>query len=122
MAKILIIEDSSYQRRKIARVLQAEGHEVVQATNGREGVEMVASTGPDLILLDLIMPEMDGIEVLQELSGQGSEIPTIVHTADIQETTRAACLELGAVAFVNKPARADDLREVVQRVLGSLAG
>ena len=119
MAKILSIEDSAYQRRKIARILLAQGHEVVQATNGREGVEMVASTSPDCILLDLIMPEMGGMEVLQELSGQGSRVPVIVLTADIQETTRAACKELGAAAFVNKPPQENELGGAIERVLSS---
>lgn len=103
MAQILVIDDSIYQRGQIRRALEPEGHELLEATNGREGLEMVDTSRPDCILLDLIMPETSGLEVLQILHDQRSNVPVIVLTADIQERTRQQCLELGATAFINKP-------------------
>jgi CheY-like chemotaxis protein len=112
MARILVIEDSMYQRTKITKVLETEGHLVLTASNGREGLLTAASSEPDCVLLDLIMPEMGGLEVLQELYDKKLSLPVIVHTADIQETTRQHCLELGAIAFINKPLKPEELLEV----------
>ena len=121
MARILIIEDSSYQRAKICRILETETHEVLQATNGREGLQMILKNTPDCIFLDLIMPEIGGLEVLQNLRDWGLSIPVIVLTADIQETTRRHCLELGATAFVNKPAQETEFRAALAQALSSSA-
>ena len=121
MARILIIEDSSYQRAKICRILETETHEVLQATNGREGLQMILKNTPDCIFLDLIMPEMGGLEVLQNLHDWGSSVPVIVLTADIQETTRQHCLELGATAFVNKPPQEAEFRAALAQALSSSA-
>ena len=122
MAQILIIEDSTYQRSKICRVLQTEGYELLEAANGHEGLKMTVINTPDCILLDLVMPEMGGVEVLQVLHDQGTNIPVIVLTADIQETTRQQCLELGAMAFINKPVQQDKLRNAIAKALGSKGG
>jgi twitching motility two-component system response regulator PilH len=119
MARILVIEDSMYQRTKITKVLESEGHLVLAASNGREGLLTAASSEPDCVLLDLIMPEMGGLEVLQELYDKKLSLPVIVHTADIQETTRQHCLELGAIAFINKPLKPEELLEAVQRALAA---
>ena len=119
MARILVIEDSMYQRTKITKVLETEGHLVLTASNGREGLLTAASSEPDCVLLDLIMPEMGGLEVLQELYDKKLSLPVIVHTADIQETTRQHCLELGAIAFINKPLKPEELLEAVQRALAA---
>ncbi len=122
MAQILVIDDSIYQRGQIRRALEPEGYELLEAANGREGLEMVATSRPDCILLDLIMPETGGLEVLQVLHGQGSNVPVIVLTADIQERTRQQCLELGATAFINKPLQGDELVNAIKPVLDSQEG
>jgi CheY-like chemotaxis protein len=121
MSQILIIEDSLYQRAKTKHLLEAAGHQVLQAANGREGLLMAASGQPACILLDLIMPEMGGIEVLEELRRHGAHIPVIVVSADIQESTQRQCLELGAVAFVNKPPQPHELETAVTAALATSA-
>lgn len=70
---------------------------------------MAASGEPDCILLDLIMPKIGGGEVLREFHSKHFSLSVIIHTADIQESTKQECLDLGAVAFLNKPARKEDL-------------
>ena len=121
MSQILIIEDSLYQRAKTKHLLESAGHQVLQATNGREGLLMAAASEPACILLDLIMPEMGGIEVLEQLRLHGSHIPVIVVSADVQESTQRQCLELGAVAFVNKPPQPRELEIAVSTALATYA-
>jgi CheY-like chemotaxis protein len=119
MARILIIEDAWLTRRAICKALQAQGHETLEATNGREGLELINTQETiDCMLLDLLMPEVDGWGVLEALKQQNSKLPVIVLTADIQESTRHKCLELGALALLNKPPKSDELRQMIQLALG----
>ena len=117
MALILIAEDASLTRALIRKALQTEGHEVLEASSGYQCLEMVTIHAPDCLILDLLMPQMNGYEVLSALRDQNSKIPAIVVTADIQETSRRKCLELGAIAVITKPARQDELLTVVQNAL-----
>ena len=118
MALILIVDDSSTMRKAIAKVVKAEGYNTLEAADGREGLEIAATHAPDCILLDLIMPEVDGLEVLKALRERGSKIPVVVLTADIQEIVRKECLELGATAFINKPLIGNKLLDTIQKALG----
>ncbi len=117
MALILVIDDSSITRKAVCRTVREGGHESLQASDGREGFEMAISRKPDCIVLDLIMPEFDGFEVLKALNKQDSKIPVIVLSADIQKIVQEECLELGAKAFINKPLITDNLNNVIKRVL-----
>lgn len=119
MARILIVDDAKVSRLTVGRILRADGHEVLEAVNGQEAVDMAVTHGPDCMILDLIMPGMNGLDVLTALKEKGVAAPVIVLTADIQETTRARCLELGAVAFINKFPDKDELTSRVQEVIGS---
>ena len=110
---ILIIEDSSFTRRKLAKTLEDAGCEVWEASNGSEGLARIHEEAPDCIILDLLMPEMDGLAVLKALQQEGSLVPVLVLSADVQETTRAKCLELGAVDFLEKPPHEEKLLEAV---------
>ncbi len=117
MALILTIDDSSTTRMAIRKIVKAEGHDVMEATNGREGLEIVANHTPDCIVLDLIMPEVEGMEVLKVLYERGSKIPVIILTADIQEIVREECLEMGATAFISKPMKVEELINEIRRIL-----
>ena len=110
---ILVIEDSVFTRKKVVSILTSHGFHVRQADNGNVGLALIAEREPDCILLDLLMPDVDGMTVLQRLSEQGSTIPVIVLTADIQETTRMRCMELGATAFLQKPPTEETLLEAI---------
>ncbi len=109
MAKILVIDDSLFMRMQVKDILLGAGHQVEEAANGEEGLEQAAASTPEVIILDLLMPGLSGEEVLAELRQQGIETPVIVHTADIQDSTRQKCLDLGARAFLNKPPNEDEL-------------
>ncbi len=116
MATILIIEDSRFTRSSIAKALKANAYEVLEADNGALGLAMIIKHSPDIIISDLLMPEMDGFELLESLRSQGIAIPVIIMSADIQETTRRRVLELGAKTLLNKPFQGPALLEVLQNL------
>ncbi|MCP4691509.1 MAG: response regulator [Desulfobacterales bacterium] len=119
MARILIADDSFLQRRMLGNVIKDEGHEVIEAVNGKDALEKAGAESPDCMLLDLLMPEIDGFGVLDGLREKGLKIPVIIFSADIQDTTRAKCYEMGVAAFLNKPINDEVLRKTVRNVLTS---
>jgi CheY-like chemotaxis protein len=117
MPLILVIEDSSFMRNKICNILKRDSYEIIEADNGIKGLQTALERSPDCVLLDLIMPGMDGVKLLMTLRERGAGSPVIVVTADIQESTIKQCRELGAAAVVNKPPAEEELRNTVRRVL-----
>jgi twitching motility two-component system response regulator PilH len=122
MARILVVDDSAYQRSKARRILEEAGHVSLEAINGRDGLERIVDDAPDCVLLDLLMPELDGIEVLREVRDQGITTPVVVVTADVQDTTRQLCMELGAAAVIHKPVKRDELIGAIDRFVKLNAG
>ncbi|MBI5638287.1 MAG: response regulator [Nitrospinae bacterium] len=117
MAKILVIDDSGYQRSVIRQLLESEKHQVIEAPDGVEGLAAAKRERPALILTDIVMPNMQGMEFLQKMKDEKVGIPVVVVTADIQETTLKQCQNLGAAGLVNKPlkgAAADTLRNLIK--------
>lgn len=119
MAKIIIVDDSWLARRGIMGMLKNEGHEIIEADNGINGISAVMETAPDCVILDLLMPELDGFGFLKQLKETNNTTPVIVMTADIQDTVKKKVMELGAFAFLNKPPNVDDLIDVVNKAIGS---
>lgn len=117
MARVLLVDDSMYQRNKLRKILEAAGYEVIEGSDGEEGLSIAASNKPDCMMLDLIMPKVGGMEVLQELHEKHVTIPVIIHTSDIQEETKKECLTLGAIAFLNKPSRDEDVLAAIAEAL-----
>ncbi len=118
MTKILIVDDSQFQRNRIKRALKQEGYVLLEGKDGHEALEMSATHAPDCMLLDLLMPNMDGIEALMALRERSIEVPVIVLTADIQDSTRERCLELGVAAIISKPYNRDELRDTISKIVG----
>ncbi len=117
MARILVIDDSGYQRSIIRQLLEADGHQVIEAPDGVEGLAAAKQERPALILTDIVMPKMQGMELLQKMKDENVGIPVVVVTADIQETTLKQCQNLGAVGLVNKPLKgtaAETLRNLIK--------
>jgi two-component system, chemotaxis family, chemotaxis protein CheY len=117
MPRILIVDDSIFQRKIISRMLLPEGHTVIEASGGREGLELFLKERPDLVIVDLLMPEISGTEVLLEIRRQSADMPVVVCTSDVQTATRQECMAMGASGFVNKPASRDDLIGLVNRLV-----
>src|SRR6185503_7075210 len=103
MATILVVDDSNYARRILRQTLEKAGYDVVEAASGIGALESFALQQPDLILLDLTMEDMPGLEVLAKLRQSGNDVPVIVISADVQQSTAKIVQDAGAVSFVSKP-------------------
>ena len=103
MSRILIIEDNEDLAFGLSSNLEIEGYEVLTAGTGAQGLELGASCHPDLILLDLMLPEMDGFEVLENLRGRGVQAPVLILTARGEEVDKVRGLRMGADDYVTKP-------------------
>ena len=112
-ATILIVEDEFAVGRGIQYALQQEGYEVAVAKSGEEGLEFATTQAPDLVVLDVRLPGIDGFEVLRRLRASGSKAPVLVLTARDDEVDKVIGLELGADDYLTKPF---DLRELVLRL------
>jgi len=119
MAKILLIDDSKIQRKWIKRTLANDKYEFIDAANGLEGLDMMTEHQPDLILCDLNMPIMGGLECMETMRTRELSFPLIIITADIQKTTKAKCLELGALSIIHKPIEEPALVSLVADILSS---
>ncbi len=117
MFRVLIVDDSAFARAKVRGWLQDAGHLTAEATNGAEGLRMALDMLPDCIVLDLLMPEMSGEDVLRALRAQGLEIPVIVCSANIQDGIRRQCEEFGVTSFLAKPPGRTVLLEAMERAL-----
>lgn len=105
MTKILAIDDTPYNLDILKNGLEDEGFEMITALSGRKGLELIDAERPDLVLLDIGMPEMDGHQVLQQirLSDEHGDLPVIILTANTEDSNLARCLESGANDYVTKP-------------------
>lgn len=117
MSKILVVDDSLFARLNICEILKSAGYETLEAENGRVGLAKVLAEKPDCALSDLLMPEMDGIAFLKALRENSINLPVIVLSADIQETKRKQCLELGTAGFIAKPPKKDEILEMLAKTL-----
>src|SRR6185369_2024365 len=112
-ATILIVEDEHAVARGIQYALQQEGYEVAVARSGEEGLEIATRQAPDLVVLDVRLPGMDGFEVLRRLRAAGAKMPVLVLTARDDEVDKVIGLELGADDYLTKPF---GLRELMSRI------
>jgi len=118
MARILVVDDSGFQRKRTCRVLHRVGYETLDAPDGKAALEIVERESPDLVITDLNMPVMTGMEFLTALQERGVVLPVVVLTSDVQDTTREECLERGAAEVLNKPVNDDRLLVTVEGFLG----
>lgn len=107
-ATIIVIEDEAQIRRFLCTTLAAEGYRVIEAENGRQGITQAAIRKPDLIILDLGLPDMDGVNVIKELR-EWSSIPVIILSARSQESDKISALDAGADDYLVKPFGAGEL-------------
>jgi DNA-binding response OmpR family regulator len=110
---VAVIEDDESVRESLRLNLELENYRVVTAPDGEAGVELVASTSPDLIILDVMMPKKDGLEACREIRGSGVSVPLILLTARSAEVDKVLGLDLGADDYLAKPF---GMRELIARV------
>src|SRR5262249_49654588 len=122
MKRILVIEDQPVMRRNIQTILEMEGFEVMTADNGRQGVVAAQNKAPDLILCDVMMPEMDGYGVLTALRQEPrtATLPFIFPTAKGEKTDLRAGMNLGADDYLAKPVSSDELVSAVRARLARI--
>ena len=119
MATILVVDDSGYARRVLRQTLDPLGHSVIEAASGMAGLEAYAVHHPDVVLLDLTMEDVGGLEVLTRVREMNPGARVIVVSADIQRSTGKQVADAGAFRFLAKPA---DPGELVEAVNAALAG
>lgn len=115
--KILIVDDSSLSRRTLRRILESAEYEIVEADDGMAALEVYFLEKPNLVLLDLVMKGMYGLDVLVKLREMDQEARVIVASADIQSSTRKMVDEAGALGFINKPFVAEQVIAAVEAAL-----
>jgi two-component system alkaline phosphatase synthesis response regulator PhoP len=113
MARILIVEDEPNMVAGLRDNFEFEGHEVITAGDGIDGLQRALTESPDLVILDVMMPRMSGLEVCKQLKSKRASLPIIMLTARGQEVDKVVGLELGADDYVTKPF---SIRELLARV------
>ncbi len=116
-AKILIVDDSAMSRRTLRRILESPEYEVVEAEDGMAALELYFVAKPDLVLLDLVMKGMYGVDVLTKLRELDPDAKVVIASADIQRSTREAVEESGATAFITKPFMREEVLATVAAAL-----
>ncbi len=121
MARILLVEDNEMNRDMLSRRLVKRGHDVVIAVDGRQGVDKATSENPEIILLDMSLPVMDGWEAARRLKADAatSQIPIIALTAHAMAGDREKCLEAGADDYDTKPV---DFKRLLGKINALLGG
>ena len=115
--KILIVDDSALSRRTLRRILETTGYEVVEADDGMTALELYFLEKPGLVLLDLVMKGMYGLDVLVKLREMDQQACVVVASADIQSSTRKLVDEAGALGFIHKPFMPEEVIAAVQAAL-----
>ena len=116
-ARLLIIEDNENLASGVSRYLETEGHEVEVAPDGATGIERAQAWRPELVILDLMLPGVDGYAVLRQLRGQGMEMPILLLTARAEEADKVLGFRLGADDYVTKPFGLSELTARISALL-----
>lgn len=119
--KVLLVDDSSLARRSTRRLLEQAGYVVVEAEDGLGALERFAIEKPDIVLLDLVMHGMYGLDVLTKLREMDPAARVIVMSADIQTSSRDLVHAAGAAGFINKPPAPGQVLEMVDQVMNGSA-
>lgn len=119
MARILIVDDSPSQLMGIRRLVEKLGHEAITAEDGAAGVEAAKRELPDLILMDVVMPNLNGFQATRAISRDPTtgHIPVVLVTTKDQDTDRVWGMRQGAKAYITKPFNDNDLAEVIGQLM-----
>ncbi len=117
MSTVMIVDDSNYTRRTHRRILESEGHTVIEADTGMAAIENYVMHRPDLVLLDLTMTDMGGLEVLEKLREIDPGARVVVVSADVQRSTATLVADSGALRFLGKPVAPPELLDTVRALL-----
>ena len=118
MRRLLIVDDSLTSCGILTRIIGGS-YEIDTANNGGTAIAAIQKESFDLVLLDLLMPEIDGFAVLEAMKNMDTKPPVLVVSADIQDTTRERVMKLGAVGLINKPPKREQLLAAIETALSS---
>ncbi len=123
MARILIVDDSPSQLMGIRRIVEKLGHDALTAEDGAAGVEAAKREIPDLILMDVVMPNLNGFQATRSITREATtkHIPVILVTTKDQDTDRVWGMRQGAKAYITKPFSESELSELIAQYLGGCA-
>ncbi len=113
---VLICDDSIIARNSLKNMLLNENCIIEFAIDGIDSLKKISDLNPDLVLLDLLMPGMSGMEVLENLKKLDISVPIVVISADVQNSTKKLCTDLGAIDFLNKPPKIHDVISTFRRI------
>ena len=117
MTKILIVDDAEFLRVRISKMLSGEGYDILEADTGAKAVNLYKSSQPDLVLMDITMPEMDGLTALKEIRSFDSKARVIMLTALGQESVVLEAIKSGARDFVVKPFERERVLTAISKLL-----
>jgi DNA-binding response OmpR family regulator len=119
LGKVLVVDDEREVRQLLQEYLSIRGYQVVVAASGRQALDAVRSQKPNLVLLDVAMPDLDGIEALRQIVAVDPPVPVIMITANADITLTSRLLAMGAVDYIPKPFDLDYLEQAVSIQLGA---
>lgn len=121
MARILVVDDSPTEMFRFREILQRNGHQVIEATNGADGVAAARAEKPDLVLMDVVMPGMNGFQATRQITrgAETSKIPVVIVSTKDQETDRVWGRRQGASDYLTKPIDEQALMKVITQLLAA---
>ena len=118
MPKILLVDDAAFMRMRCAKLLSENGYEVEEAENGQEGVDKYKSVKPDLVLMDITMPILDGIAAVEEIRKHDPNAIVVMCSALGQQNMVMAAIKAGAKDFIVKPYQPEKILSTIKRFVG----
>jgi two-component system chemotaxis response regulator CheY len=118
MSKVLVVDDAEFLRLRISKMLLAEGHEVIQAENGLQAIAKYEQEKPDVVLMDITMPEMDGLAALKQIRAADAGAKVVMLTALGQESVVVEAIKSGARDFVVKPFEKERVIAAINKLVG----
>lgn len=119
MSKILVVDDSPTEIHHFKEMLESMGYEVITAENGRDGVKMAVSEQPDVVLMDIVMPDMNGFQATRQIcrGAETQHIPVIIVSSKNQETDKVWGQRQGASGYITKPVDTEELVSVMKALM-----
>lgn len=117
MAKILVVDDNAYTRQMLTAILVPEGHEVIGVGDGSQLIETYEDNNPDIVMLDVVMPDVDGITAAQGLLDKHPEAKIIIESAQQSDALQKRAEDMGIIGFVPKPFDVETITAVIKEAL-----
>ncbi|MFT3738427.1 MAG: response regulator [Breznakibacter sp.] len=115
--KLLVVDDCQTTRTIVKDIFRNSGLTILESTNGNDAISMMMKQHPDLVLLDINMPEKDGLDVLEELIEENYNTPIVIISSDVSNDTKKTCTALGVKEYIEKPLNPAKLKETVEKYL-----